>query len=409
MPVANMDQLIAEVREKRRQRESLADALLAGVADGDSLSFFRKDGRTALVGPDVSKAGGFRLTRFDSTGPVGHAEASSMREAIRLALSDGYLPSDTKSVATDEAGSIDGGYVSRVNDLRERMSAVVREVHAYGSSRAKAPLRVAGRTGPLMLLEADGEDWSDQTPTYLAGDLLPVSEGVGSRNGSAFAFWIGDREPGWPEVERAVTRFIADHDAVSVRFIRALPDEVHAAIAKEWEEVKAMSTEGQRRQLFKDDRGHLVEVKTMGLETVEYANQGGGFLRKMSRSDFEQRYAPTDTPSYEPVTIVAEWLDDDARLPAYSNGLVWNGWAMPHFEKDTAMRLMEMMPGIRYDEERDAFIARDEGTDEDDVYGKVSIRVGDKTVDTYAIGAGSWCWEAPEDEPDVVPSNRMRI
>jgi hypothetical protein len=244
----------------------------------------------------------------------------------------------------------------------------------------------------------------------LASDLLPVSEGVGNHNGSAFAFWIGDHEPGWPEVERAMTSFIGDRDVVSVRFIRALPDEVHAAIATEWEAVKAMSAEDpQRRQLFKDDRGHLVEVKTMGLETVEFANQGGGFLRKMSRADFEQRYAPTDTPSYEPVTVVAEWLDDGARLPAYSNGLLWNGWAMPYFKKDTAMRLMEMMPGIRYDEGRDAFIARDEGIDEDDVYGKVSIRVGDKTMDTYAIGAGSWCWETPEDEPDMVPPNRVRI
>jgi hypothetical protein len=405
-----MEQLIAEVREKGRQREALAQALLGGIADGDSLSFYRKDGQTALVGPDVSKARGFRLTRFDRMGPIGHAEANSMREAVRRALSDGFLPSDAENVATVEAGSIVGECVLRVGDLRERMSAVVREVHAYGSSRVKASLRLAGRTGPLTLLEADCEDWSAQTPTYMAGDLLPVSEGVGNHNGSAFAFWIGDREPGWPEVERAMTSFIADHDVVRVRFIRALPDEVHAAIAKQWEAANAMSAEDQqRRQLFKDDRGHLVEVKTMGLETVEFANQGGGFLRKMSRAEFEKRYAPTDTPSYEAVTIVAEWLNDDARLPAYSNGLLWNGWAMPYFEKDTAMRLMEMMPGIRYDEERDVFIARDEGIDEDDVYGKVSIRVDDKTVDTYAIGAGSWCWETSEGQLDVAPPVRMRI
>lgn len=176
----------------------------------------------------------------------------------------------------------------------------------------------------------------------------------------------------------------------------------------EWEAVIAMSAGQQKRQLYTDDQGHLVEVKTMGLETVEFSNQGGGFLRTMRRADFEKRLVQTDTPPYEPVTIVAEWLDDDARLPAYSNGLLWNGWEMPYFEKDTALRLMGMMPGIRYDEKRDAFIARDENADEDDIYGKVSILVGDKTVDTYAIGAGSWCWESPEGEADVTPTFRIR-
>lgn len=53
---------------KGRQREALADALLGGIADGDSLLFYRKDDQTALVGPDVLKARGFRLTLFDSMG-----------------------------------------------------------------------------------------------------------------------------------------------------------------------------------------------------------------------------------------------------------------------------------------------------------------------------------------------------
>jgi hypothetical protein len=174
-------------------------------------------------------------------------------------------------------------------------------------------------------------------------------------------------------------------------------------------DVKAMSISEQKRQLYKDDQGHLVEISAMGAETVEYHNQGGGFLQTMPRAEFEKTYSATDTPSFEPVTITADWLEDDVRLPAYSNGLVWNGWAMPHFEKETAMRLVEMMPGVRYDEERDVFISRDSAADEDDVYGKVTIRVGDNTVDTYAIGAGSWCWETSEEQPDAAPPNRMRI
>jgi hypothetical protein len=50
MQAKSREQLIAEVREKGHQREALADALLGGISDGDSLSFYRKDGHTALVG-----------------------------------------------------------------------------------------------------------------------------------------------------------------------------------------------------------------------------------------------------------------------------------------------------------------------------------------------------------------------
>jgi hypothetical protein len=324
------------------------------------------------------------------------------------AKDDPIVHSSPADVVTAASSPANGAAMSKVDSLRERMSAIVREAQDYGQARAREPLRIASRTGPLQLVESIGFDWSRETPTYLA-DGMPVSEGVGNRNGAVFAFWIGDRDPGSPAVVKAMTEFIADHDVVGVKFIRALPVEVHAGIRADWEAAKATSAGGNKRQLFVDDRGHMVQVKTMGIDTVEYHNQGGGYGRTMPRADFEKQYAPAEEPSYAPVTITAEWLDDDARLPAYSNGLVWNGWAVPHFEKDAAMRLIEMMPGMRYDAERDAFISRDEGYDEDDVYEKVTILVGDKSVDTYPIGAGSWCWETAQEEPEAAPPARMRM
>lgn len=94
------------------------------------------------------------------------------------------------------------------------MSAVVREAQAYGkygSSRVREPISVLGRTGALQLVEANDAEWAEQTPTFLATDL-PVSEGVGNRNGAVFAFWIGDRDPGSPAVTQAMMDFVSDHD-----------------------------------------------------------------------------------------------------------------------------------------------------------------------------------------------------
>lgn len=44
----------------------------------------------ALCGPDPSKPGRWRWTRFDGDGPVGHSEAPSLEAAIAEALWEGY-------------------------------------------------------------------------------------------------------------------------------------------------------------------------------------------------------------------------------------------------------------------------------------------------------------------------------
>lgn len=50
------------------------------------------DGRYAIAGPDMSKDGMFRLTRFDEAGPVGHTEHGSLAEAIDEGLRGRYQP-----------------------------------------------------------------------------------------------------------------------------------------------------------------------------------------------------------------------------------------------------------------------------------------------------------------------------
>ncbi|MBN3744692.1 hypothetical protein G3N96_04490 [Burkholderia sp. Se-20373] len=163
------------------------------------------------------------------------------------------------------------------------------------------------------------------------------------------------------------------------------------------------------RGLYRDASRRLIEVSSIG-PTVEFTPQGGGFLRSMSRADFERNFVPATVPAFERASITADWLPEGVNLPAYSNGLAWNGWAMPHFDRETAMRLSEIMPEIRYDEERDAFIAHDENTGEDDVFVSVSIQVEGETLTVYPVGAGSWCWETSNDEESLAEARpKMRL
>lgn len=83
----SLDDLIEEARQQIASRETLADSLLKA---GGPVRMGKDGGRSALVGPDMSNNGMFRITRFDEQGPVGHTEYRDMREAIIDALREGY-------------------------------------------------------------------------------------------------------------------------------------------------------------------------------------------------------------------------------------------------------------------------------------------------------------------------------
>jgi len=150
-------------------------------------------------------------------------------------------------------------------------------------------------------------------------------------------------------------------------------------------------------QLFADEAGHMVEVmQTSTAETVEFAPQGGGFIRKASRVEFERRFKPAKLPAFSLVAIGADWLPDGMKVQAYANGRRWNGWAMPYFTIEEARSLLEFMPGLRYDSARDAFINAHEDQAEEDVYPAVTLVIGGISIKTYAIGTGCWCWYLAE-------------
>lgn len=156
------------------------------------------------------------------------------------------------------------------------------------------------------------------------------------------------------------------------------------------------SSESGSLQLYVDAQGQLVQVYGPLTDTVEFCPQGGGFPYKVSKAEFLARFKPCDPPTFGPIQVTGDWLPDGMVLDAFGNGLRWNGWAMPHFTYEEALKLLEPCGNIRYDEAEDAFIATIEGYPEgedEEVFKSVTLDVDGQPVKTYPIGARSWCWE----------------
>ncbi|MFZ5692459.1 MAG: hypothetical protein ACOY5F_14515 [Pseudomonadota bacterium] len=84
-PRAWMEAILAKGKERRQLAADLA-------AGGKSVRLTGTDGRYALAGPDMSKPGTFRLTRFDQDGPVGHTEHPDLAAAVDEGLRMKYTP-----------------------------------------------------------------------------------------------------------------------------------------------------------------------------------------------------------------------------------------------------------------------------------------------------------------------------
>lgn len=138
---------------------------------------------------------------------------------------------------------------------------------------------------------------------------------------------------------------------------------------------------------------------------------GGGFHYEFSpeRVAFHDFVVvPPGTPAtFNETWFHASWLGKD--YPGWSNGKLWNGWAIPFFElpvgKEYA-RDTRLAPNwgvaesvTRYNQKRDCFITiYREGLDrEPEVDESQFITApGKGPIKVYSIGGGSWTWEEVE-------------
>ena len=87
--------------------------------------------------------------------------------------------------------------------------------------------------------------------------------------------------------------------------------------------------------------------------------------------------------------------DGERAFEGWSNGEVWNGWAMPRFEAGVGMEILEFLgaEGARFDGKADVFVTvSQEGEEETWPAEEITITDGSR-IRVYPLGAGSWIWE----------------
>lgn len=152
---------------------------------------------------------------------------------------------------------------------------------------------------------------------------------------------------------------------------------------------------GRRYQTWRDENPDL----------VAFCTQGGGWVQKMPKDEFlrDFRRLEVDPAVNFPAFVESDFIE--GRLPCHANGMAWNGWGMPEFEFETAIKLTEMMPELIYHEPSDSFVwIPNDDPEETERYGSRVTLSEDRLVKTYPIGSGSWTWEACE---KATPDERL--
>lgn len=159
-------------------------------------------------------------------------------------------------------------------------------------------------------------------------------------------------------------------------------------------------------EIYVDAAGNKVEIISIEEQQVRFFQQGGGFQRGMPRAEFEASFKVFDpaTLEYRRIEVTIEAFEDGFSLPAYSNGMLWNGWELPYFTREAAIAITRHVKEVRYDSERDVFL-EDDGYPQDGplITAATTIRVGNEDVEVFAIGSGSWCWELADTATQPLP------
>nr|WP_314621805.1 hypothetical protein [uncultured Noviherbaspirillum sp.] len=140
------------------------------------------------------------------------------------------------------------------------------------------------------------------------------------------------------------------------------------------------------------EHGGVYEVSTGDDGLIAIWPQGGGFQRLLSAEDFASQYVVAPVLVMRRGTVTAEFLAEDVVLPCFSDGSAWNGWGMPRFDKDTALKIVSLMPDLSYNEATGIITLQFVG-EEPEVYRPQTITCEGEAVEVYEIGGG-WTWDS---------------
>jgi len=90
--------------------------------------------------------------------------------------------------------------------------------------------------------------------------------------------------------------------------------------------------------------------------------------------------------------------DSEETFSGWTDGTLWNGWEMPHFERAEAERLIRWLGDerMRFDAERDAAVTVSQDGEEE-IWAGETVTVSDGSgIRVYGVGAGAWTWDEVE-------------
>ncbi|MBK4737923.1 hypothetical protein [Noviherbaspirillum pedocola] len=137
--------------------------------------------------------------------------------------------------------------------------------------------------------------------------------------------------------------------------------------------------------------GGLYEARTEADGRINIWPQGGGFSGMLSAEEFAAQFEVAPPPVMRRGTVTADFLDDGQVFSCYSDGSRWNGWGMPLFDKDTALKVAEAIPGITFNEATGVFVVQFEGEEPEEHHPQTIVCDGQPVV-VYQIGGG-WTWD----------------
>lgn len=149
------------------------------------------------------------------------------------------------------------------------------------------------------------------------------------------------------------------------------------------------------------EHGGLYEISTEDDGRIGIWPQGGGFQRSLSAEFFADQFVAAPALVMRRGTVTAEFLAEDVVLPCFSDGRVWNGWGMPRFDKETALKVVSLMPNPSYNEATGIITLQFVGEEPED-YRPHTITCEGEAIEVYEIGGG-WTWDIvkfPETEDD---------
>lgn len=108
----------------------------------------------------------------------------------------------------------------------------------------------------------------------------------------------------------------------------------------------------------------------------------------------------SDVPPFRLTAVTGEWLAAGQDIPAYTNGVRWNGWQQPLFPTASVRMLAQLMPAeVAFDESAGVVRVTDVHEEPAAVFesSMEQIEVDGRTLDVFCVGTG-WCWELADSE-----------